>query len=106
RVQNIEQSLDALKSASAQWPMTAGWVDWRASGRNLGRGVVFRGRWAEPHEPPPSARSEPRSLSVPFDVPGWMLTEPTVRAFNASIYWRYGVRPRAAIVHPYTFFYP
>ena len=105
RVQDIDQSLDALKSASAQWPMTAGWIDCLASGRNMGRGVVFRGRWAEPHEEQPSPRA-PRSLAVPFDVPGWVLTEPTVRAFNALIYWRYGARHRSAIVHPYTFLYP
>ncbi len=106
RVQNIQRSLDALKSSSAQWPMTAGWIDCLASGRSLGRGVVFRGRWAEPHERPSSPPSQPRSLSVPFDVPGWFLTEPTVRAFNSLIYWRYGARQRAAVVHPYTFFYP
>jgi decaprenylphospho-beta-D-ribofuranose 2-oxidase len=106
RAEDIDQSLDALKSASAQWPMTAGWIDCLASGRHMGRGVVFRGRWAEPNEVPPSPRSLPRNLSVPIDVPGWLLSEPTVRAFNALIYWRYGVRGRSAIVHPYTFLYP
>jgi decaprenylphospho-beta-D-ribofuranose 2-oxidase len=107
RVEDIDQSLDALKSASAQWPMTAGWIDCLASGRNMGRGVVFRGRWAEPHEAQPSSRPRPRpNLSVPFDVPGWVLTEPTVRAFNALIYWRYRSRRGSAIVHPYTFLYP
>ncbi len=106
RVQDIDQSLDALKSASAQWPMTAGWIDCLARGRDMGRGVVFRGRWAEPNEVPPSPRSLPRDLSVPFDVPGWLLSAPTVRAFNALIYWRYRARGRSAIVHPYTFLYP
>ena len=106
RVQDIDQSLDALKSASARWPMTAGWIDCLASGRTMGRGVVFRGRWAESHELPPSPPSRPRSLSVPFDVPGWLLSEPTVRLFNALIYWRYGARQRSAVVHPYTFLYP
>jgi decaprenylphospho-beta-D-ribofuranose 2-oxidase len=105
RVQDIDQSLDGLKSASAQWPMTAGWIDCLARGRNIGRGVVFRGRWAEPHEGQPSPRS-PRNLSVPFDVPGWVLTTPTVRAFNTLIYWRYRARRRSAIVHPFTFLYP
>jgi decaprenylphospho-beta-D-ribofuranose 2-oxidase len=106
RVHDIDQSLDALKSASARWPMTAGWIDCLASGRHLGRGVVFRGRWAEPHEVPPSPRSQPRNLTVPFDIPGWVLTEPAVRVFNALIYWRYRARHPSAIVHPYTFLYP
>ena len=86
--------------------MTAGWIDCLASGRNMGRGVVFRGRWAEPHEVPPSPRSLPRNLSVPFDVPGWVLTEPAVRVFNSLIYWRYRARHPSAFVHPYTFLYP
>jgi len=40
RAEDIDQSLDALKSASAQWPMTAGWIDCLASGRHMGRGVA------------------------------------------------------------------
>lgn len=106
RVANIDESLDALKSSSAQWPMTAGWIDCLTGGHAMGRGVLFRGRWAEPHEVPSSPPSEPRSLSVPFDVPGWGLTQPTVRAFNALIYLRYGARHHSAVVHPYTFLYP
>ena len=47
-----------------------------------------------------------RNLTVPFDIPGWVLTAPTVQAFNALIYWRYRARHPSAIVHPYTFLYP
>jgi decaprenylphospho-beta-D-ribofuranose 2-oxidase len=105
-VGNIDQSLEALKSASARWPMTVGWVDCLAGGRNLGRGVVFRGRWADSHEAPGPSKARPLSLTVPFDVPEWVLTPATVRLFNALMYRRHRARRGSRLIHPYRFFYP
>jgi len=106
RIPDIDGIVDALKLASTHWPMTVGWIDCLADGRRMGRGVIFRGRWAEPSEAPASLRLQPARLFVPCNLPSFVLTRPTVRAFNAFNYWRHRWRPRSAIVHPYTFFYP
>src|SRR5688500_3138210 len=65
-VGGIDQFLWALKAAALSWPMTVGWVDTLATGKALGRGILFRGRWAEPHEAPRSFPELQPPLPVPF----------------------------------------
>jgi FAD/FMN-containing dehydrogenase len=106
RIRDIEEFLASLKSAADQWPMTVGWIDCLAGGRSMGRGIIFRGRWAEAHECPAALPGPRRGLSVPFDVPGWILSSSSVRAFNALNYWLPRRHGSGSIVHPYSFFYP
>jgi FAD/FMN-containing dehydrogenase len=107
RVRDVDEFMDALKASGPDWPMSAGWIDTLAGGRGLGRGVLIRGRWAEPHEAPaepPSFRS--RGISVPFELPSAALNPWLVRGFNAGHYWYHGRKVSQAIVHPFSFFYP
>jgi decaprenylphospho-beta-D-ribofuranose 2-oxidase len=82
RIPDIDAFIDRLKTAARQWPMTVGWIDGRARGGSLGRGVLLCGRWAEPHE---AARTFPAlrsTVPVPFDLPAGMLNPTVVRLFN------------------------
>jgi FAD/FMN-containing dehydrogenase len=106
RVGNIDEFIDALKAAAPAWPMTVGWIDGLPRDHELGRGVLFCGRWADAaeaprHDPPPL-----RPVSLPFELPQAALSRPTVGMFNALVYRRYAGGRRGGIVHPYTFFYP
>jgi FAD/FMN-containing dehydrogenase len=106
RIEDIDRYIDALKEAGPRWPYTMGWIDCLSRGRHLGRGILYRGRWAEPGEAPPAL---PRPLvrpSLPFDFPGWALNRISVRAFNALYYRKQVRRLRRGIVHPEAFFYP
>ncbi len=104
RVPDIDVFIDSLKAASTAWPMTVGWIDCLSTGRAMGRGVLFRARWAQPHEAPKTF-PEPRApIPVPFMLPNGLLGVPTVRAFNA-IYYRLPHAHRRA-VDPIGFFYP
>jgi FAD/FMN-containing dehydrogenase len=105
RVHDIDELLQTLASASADSPMTVGWADSLADGRHRGRGLVFRGRWIETDERPLAVPARSFRLSIPRNVPGWVLTPTAVRLFNAA-YWRHRGRTLSARVHPYTFFYP
>lgn len=102
RVPHIDVFLEALDRAAREWPMTMGWIDCVSGGSALGRGVLFKGRWAPdgPSVPAPS----PRRPSVPFDLPGFVLSPLGVRAFNEA-YYRLP-RPRRARIGPEPFFYP
>jgi FAD/FMN-containing dehydrogenase len=105
-VPNIEAFVDGLRQASAAWPMTVGWIDCLARGSALGRGVLFRGRWAEPGEAPAHPPGSRATIDVPFNAPGGLLRPATVRLFN-ELYVRYHARRAGRrIVHPHTFFYP
>jgi FAD/FMN-containing dehydrogenase len=106
RTPGIDAFLAALAGAGRDWPYTVGWIDCLAGGRALGRGVIFRGRWANAEEAP---RRAPRPLAgprVPFPFPGWALNDLSVRLFNAGYFRAHPRRARRAIVHPQKFFYP
>jgi decaprenylphospho-beta-D-ribofuranose 2-oxidase len=104
RMEDIDAFIDGLKESAADWPYTMGWIDCMSGGRKLGRGILLRGRWAEPDEAPeapPPARSQPR---VPFASPVSLVTPLTVRLFNSFYY--HLPRRRRAVISPEPFFYP
>ena len=89
------------------------WIDTLSSGRSLGRSLVMLGEHAEPDELTVLQRQRPLEvperphLSVPFDLPSWVLNGPAVRVFN-SLYYRAGRRKAGRIQHVSydSYFYP
>lgn len=106
RATGIDALLAELERSSAAWPFTVAWADGVARGPRLGRGIVHRGRWAEPGEAPAAAPVPPRIVRVPCDVPGRTLNRTTVGLFNAALYRRHGRSRRRGLQSPYRFFYP
>ena len=105
-VVNVDHFLRALTHAAAAWPMTVGWVDTLAQGAHLGRGILFKGRWAEPHEAPRTFPALRAPLPIPFTAPGGLLRPFTVRLFNRAYYAWHARQRGVSIVHPASFFYP
>lgn len=106
RVAHLDETLAALAESARAWPFTVCWLDALASGRALGRGVLIRGRWAEPGEAP---AAPPRPLggpAVPFRMPGFALNDLTVRMFNALYRSSFPKSLRRKVVHPQKFFWP
>jgi FAD/FMN-containing dehydrogenase len=106
RIADVDAFIEALKAAGPAWPYTMGWIDCLSRGRGMGRGVLYRGRWATAAEAP---ASPPRPLgrpSVPFVLPGWVVNRWSVRAFNALKYAAHVPRVRRGVAHPEAFFYP
>jgi len=106
RVESLERFLAELAAAAREWPFTMGWIDCLARGDRLGRGVLFRGRWAEAREAPPKPPEPLRGPAVPFRFPSWVLNDLSVRLFNAIYGRRFPSRPRPEVVHPEKFFWP
>jgi decaprenylphospho-beta-D-ribofuranose 2-oxidase len=106
RIGDIDRFIEALKEAGPRWPYTMGWIDCLSRGRGMGRGILSRGRWAEPGEAP---RDDPRPLArptVPFVLPRWVISRATVTAFNTAYYHWHPRRTRRGIQHPESFLYP
>jgi decaprenylphospho-beta-D-ribofuranose 2-oxidase len=103
RVPNIDAYIDALKDASATWPMTVGWIDCISKGANLGRGVLTKGRWATAAEAPREPPRPRKRLTIPFEAPSFLLSPPSIRLFNEIIYRKPWPQK---IVHPESSFYP
>lgn len=103
---DIDAVIAGLKDSAARWPMTVAWLDCLARGRSMGRGVIIRGRWAEPREIDRPLGGPPRAVPVPVEMPGFALSPPAVRLFNTLYYGIHALKPGAGIVHPFGFFYP
>ncbi len=108
---NLESAIAAFE-AGMDATYSVAWIDALASGANLGRSLVMLGEHARVADLPAAARRapfatpEPLRLSVPFDVPGFVLGPATVRAFNA-LYWRMGLRGAGWRLIPWRpYFYP
>jgi FAD/FMN-containing dehydrogenase len=106
RVDDLDALLAGLASAARDWPLTMGWIDCLTRGRHMGRGILFRGRWAQPGEAPAAPPAPKRRLRVPFDFPGWALNPLSMRLFNAGYYWKQVPRHKAGVSHPEPFFHP
>jgi len=106
RVPNIESFLDALKSSGDAWPYTVGWIDCLARGKNMGRGILIRGRWATQEEAPARLPQAKRAFAIPFRCPSWVMSQPIMQLFNVLYYWKHWRRQRSGIAHPQSFFYP
>ena len=106
RAAGIDALLAELEQSSAAWPFTVAWVDGVARGGGLGRGIVHRGRWADPSEAPAGAPAPPRPVRVPCDLPAGTLNRATVGLFNAALYRQHGRSARRPVQSPYRFFHP
>jgi FAD/FMN-containing dehydrogenase len=96
---DLASTLEALRAASAAWPMTMAWIDTTHRSK---RGVVIVGRWAEPGEAPATPPTPLARVDVPPLPP--LMNAASIRAMNAG-YYRIN-RPAAGIEHPERFFYP
>ncbi|HKA16655.1 MAG TPA: FAD-binding oxidoreductase [Myxococcota bacterium] len=106
RVQDFDELIAALRSASARSPFAAAWVDTTARGRSLGRGIVTSGRYAEQHEAPAAPPRARERLAVPFDLPGWVMDSWSIQLFNTLWFRTHRGHSGDRIVHPQAFFYP
>ncbi len=106
QAQNLDDLIEQLSQASRDWPFTVAWVDCLCRGAAMGRGIVIRGRWAEPDEAPRDVPQSKSMLAVPLDFPGWALNDLSMRAFNFLYFNKHGRGVRRGVVHPQPFFYP
>jgi len=106
RVPDIDAYIAALKESSATWPQTVGFIDCSKGGRHLGRGILIKGRWADPNEAPPFPPPTKRERNVPFDLPSGLINRLSIRIFNALTYWKHYAPVKKGIIHPEDYFYP
>ncbi|NNE06939.1 MAG: FAD-binding oxidoreductase [Gemmatimonadetes bacterium] len=106
KIDNLDAFMAGLQASAEEWPYTVGWIDCLARGKNMGRGILMRGRWAKPDEAPSHPPPRKKRIGIPFVFPEFVLNPLTVRAFNTLYYGKHVFRSTRGIVHPDTFFYP
>ncbi|MFT5489066.1 MAG: decaprenylphospho-beta-D-ribofuranose 2-oxidase [Paracoccaceae bacterium] len=111
RLPNLAEAMMAFEDAD-QWTYSAAWIDCLAGGEALGRSILILGEHARADElGDAKARkayelgAKPR-ISIPFDMPSWVLGRYTMRIFN-ELYYRMGARHRDERLTGWDgFFYP
>ena len=105
RIGGIDEFLATLARTNHEWPFIVGWIDCLKTGPEMGRGILYCGRWATREEAPVDPPAERRKLTVPFEFPQFVLNRAFTRVFNALIYRK---QPKLSerIVHPDAFFHP
>ncbi len=104
RFGSIDEFLALSEESDRRFDYIAAWMDCLATGRRLGRGVLFRGNHADVPAPPHAASTA--LARVPWDMPSLLLNRVTMKAFN-TIYYRGRIGSRSShLVHYDPFFYP
>lgn len=97
---DLDAYFEAMRT-STDWEYRVAWIDCLAKGAGVGRGLFTRARHAPsgghaPHRAP--------RLAMPVEAPGWLLSRPTVQAFNALYRWRPWARGPATQHYDPSFF--
>lgn len=99
RVDGWDEFLSLLDASDATY--SVGWIDATARGASLGRGIL-----EEAETGGGLVRAAKRGRKIPVDAPGFALSPPVVRAFNAA-YWRRVPGSGRTVVKPIDdFFFP
>jgi FAD/FMN-containing dehydrogenase len=105
RIPDLDAFLTALEDSARKWPFTVGWIDALARGRRLGRGILYCGRWADAQEAPPRPPPRRRPITMPIELPSFVLNRLTIGTFNTLLYYRQP-RRKLSVVDSDLFFYP
>jgi len=105
QISNFDALLEGLEN-SAHWPMAVAWIDTLSTGTNFGRGVLMRGRWAQPEEARAGMPAPGWGPSVPFDLPGFVLNDVSMKLFNFAYYHKQLSPFVEGVVSPYSWFWP
>lgn len=92
---------------------TVSWMDCLARGSSLGRGILYTGEHASLADLKSTKYSKnqlglPKKLplTVPFNLPSFVLNSFTVSSFNSVLYYSHFQQSKESIVDYDTFFYP
>ncbi len=109
RARDLDDALERFDVSDARYRYSVAWIDGLARGARLGRSVLFQANDAPASASPPhkaaSSSRIPQWRAIPFDLPAFALSAPTVRAFNALYYAAHADR-LSRRVHRNAYFYP
>ncbi len=112
RTGSLEETMELLEKEDQYYSYSVAWIDCLAGGRSMGRSVLMRGNHCRKQDLPTKLAEEPllvrdRTLvSLPVDLPGFVLNPLTIRCMNTLYYYLFDKGKSARIEHYDSFFYP
>ena len=105
KFENVAEFRRLSRASRDDYEYVVAWLDCVSGGKGLGRGLLTRGNHAGSEHNERRRRRRAR-LAIPVDFPGFALSTPVVRAFNALYYHRQWRQRVGAVVHYDPFLYP
>lgn len=102
RVPHLDAFIERFEAVRAKATYSVGWIDALATGPSLGRGVLETAEYSAASV----ASRPPTRLSMPWDLPAFVLNPYSVKAFNALYYGRIPPQGRRRQVGIERFLYP
>jgi len=94
----------ALSRAAQHLEYTVAWIDCISTGPNFARGIFMQGDHSDvPEALTPTGK--PR-LTLPFDLPAFLMNKTTIGAFNTAYYNKQLSKHKTGLVDYEPFFYP
>ncbi len=107
KFESLDEFYQITGESEADFEYTVSWLDC-FSVRDGVRGIFMRGNHSDRVEVKRSkaVHSSPGSLTFPFDAPSFLLSPPTIKAFNYLYYSKQRDKVSISSVHYDPFFYP
>ena len=103
---DLEEFFTLSAESDAPYEYTMAWLDCNSKGSSFGRGIFFRGNHVAAENAPKTWKVAKRSLTMPIDLPGFVLNRHSVAAFNFLYYHQQSQKSVAKLVDYNPFFYP
>jgi FAD/FMN-containing dehydrogenase len=103
---NLKEFFALAASSDGTHEYTVAWMDCFAHGKQLGRGVFFRGNHAESFQGALPHAKPRRTIRLRCDLPSFLLHNLTIRTFNSAYYYTHAFKQGTKLVHYDPFFYP
>lgn len=109
RIPDLTTLMRRMRESDRDHTYSVAWIDTLARGRSLGRSVLTRGEHATleqlDHGRVSALPQDPR-LTAPHFAPGWLISRPTVRAFNEMWFRKAPAARIGQIATVSSFFHP
>jgi FAD/FMN-containing dehydrogenase len=102
KARNLEEALELFEAHQAS-SYSVAWIDCLSSGNALGRSLVSLGEHADDGKLEVAAKT---LVSVPVNMPAFLLNQYSIKAFNELYYQRIRQRVQTRVCHYESFFYP
>lgn len=103
---NLQEYIEIFEDCDQKYPYTVAWIDSIAGGDKCGRGHLICGQHALKSSHQSLSVSKNVSLTLPFELPSFLLNKLSVGAFNSLYYHRQRAKSSKSSVHYMPFFYP
>ncbi|MBK6266517.1 FAD-binding oxidoreductase [Marivirga sp. S37H4] len=110
RTKNLDEVIELFEEYK-NFTYTMAWIDCLQQGHKQGRSVMFAGEHTKIEELTVSQQKRPlqihsrKSLSVPFNLPAFVLNQSSVKLFNSMYYGMHRTKQNAIIDYD-SFFFP